>query len=433
MAIDINKHPCFSDSARHTHGRVHLPVAPKCNIQCNFCNRKFDCVNESRPGVTSGVLSPEQAMLYLDEVFEQVPNISVVGIAGPGDPFANAERTMETLTLTREKYPDTILCVATNGLNLAPYVEELAHLDVSHVTVTVNAVDPEVGAKIYAWVRAGKKVERPEAGAKTLLDRQLTAIEGLKSHGVTVKVNTIIMPGINDDHIETVAKTMADMQVDILNCMSYYPTAGSAFENMKPPHPDLVTEVRRKAAVHMPQMHHCARCRADAVGQIGAADNTALMDRLREIKAMPRQGIAAKPKVTATSISSDRPYVAVASMEGMLVNQHLGEARQILIYGREGNRLKLVEARPAPSPGGGMYRWQQLAHLLEDCNTLMVSGIGQSPKQVFAEAGINVLVVEGLIEEAVQSIFTGNTINHLIKRERTVCGAACSGTATGCG
>jgi nitrogen fixation protein NifB len=72
-------------------------------------------VNESRPGVTTGVLSPDQAMMYLDTVFAQKKNISVVGIAGPGDPFANPEETMETLRLVREKYPDMLLCIASNG------------------------------------------------------------------------------------------------------------------------------------------------------------------------------------------------------------------------------------------------------------------------------------------------------------------------------
>ena len=53
----ISEHPCYDKNAQHKFGRVHLAVAPKCNIQCNFCVREFDCVNESRPGVTSKVLS----------------------------------------------------------------------------------------------------------------------------------------------------------------------------------------------------------------------------------------------------------------------------------------------------------------------------------------------------------------------------------------
>ena len=83
--LDISKHPCFNRDAHNKFGRIHLPVAPRCNIQCNFCNRKFDCMNESRPGVTSGVLKPEQAVAYLAEVVAKRPEIAVMGIAGPGE------------------------------------------------------------------------------------------------------------------------------------------------------------------------------------------------------------------------------------------------------------------------------------------------------------------------------------------------------------
>ena len=87
---DKSKHPCFNASAKSKYGRIHLPVAPECNMQCNYCNRKFDCVNESRPGVTSALLNPEQAVAYLGgRPGKSAGNISVAGIAGPGDPFAN--------------------------------------------------------------------------------------------------------------------------------------------------------------------------------------------------------------------------------------------------------------------------------------------------------------------------------------------------------
>ena len=104
-SIDYAKHPCFNAKVKGQFGRVHLPVAPKCNIKCNFCDRKYDCVNESRPGVTSTVFSPEQALVYMEKVLEKEPRITVAGIAGPGDPFANGEQTMETLRLIREKIP----------------------------------------------------------------------------------------------------------------------------------------------------------------------------------------------------------------------------------------------------------------------------------------------------------------------------------------
>ncbi|NTV08757.1 MAG: radical SAM protein, partial [Chlorobium limicola] len=206
MTLNIKNHPCFNDSSRHTFGRIHLPVAPKCNIQCNYCSRKFDCMNENRPGVTSKVLSPRQALYYLQQAMEISPNIAVVGIAGPGDPFANPDETMETLRLVREHYPEMLLCVATNGLDLMPWIDELAELQVSHVTITINAIDPEVGSEIYAWVRHKKKMYRDIEAAKLLIGNQLEALKRLKEVGVTAKVNSIIIPGINDGHVIDVAR-----------------------------------------------------------------------------------------------------------------------------------------------------------------------------------------------------------------------------------
>ena len=157
---DISVHPCFNHDAKSKYARVHLPVAPKCNIQCNYCNRKYDCVNESRPGVTSGVLTPLKANEYLKELSRHIENIPVIGIAGLGDPFANADETFQTIREIKKDFPDKIFCLSTNGLELEPHIKEIAELGVSHVTITINAVDPEISAKIYRWVRFERKVYR---------------------------------------------------------------------------------------------------------------------------------------------------------------------------------------------------------------------------------------------------------------------------------
>ena len=76
----------------------------------------------------------------------------------------------------------------------------------THVTITVNAVDPEIGQKIVAWVRDGKVIYRGLKGAELLLQRQLESIRGLKARGIVVKVNLIVIPGVNDQHVEEVAQ-----------------------------------------------------------------------------------------------------------------------------------------------------------------------------------------------------------------------------------
>ena len=424
--MEIANHPCFNKSAHGKFGRVHLPVAPRCNIQCKFCNRKFDCVSESRPGVTSGLLSPRQAMAYLEKVFKIKKHISVVGIAGPGDPFANPEETMETLRLVRATYPETMVCVATNGLAILPYVDELGELSVSHVTVTVNAVDPAIGENIYSWVRHNKRVLRAGEGAALLLENQLAAIEALKKKNIVVKINSIILPGVNDGHIRAVAEKMASLHVDLMNCVPYHPAAGSTFENLEEPSRDVVDGIREKAGEFIPQMRHCTRCRADAVGLLGEAPDRNLMDVLKTCS--EEKPVNAKPRTE----SPLRRNVAVASMEGVFINQHLGEAPRLLVYGEQDGVVTLLGARYTPDPGDGEKRWAQLAMTFSDCHTFLVSGIGETPRRALAAAGIETLTVEGLIDEVVTAVMKGESLRHLIKRAVSTCGGGRPGGGGGC-
>ncbi|MBN2262314.1 MAG: radical SAM protein, partial [Prolixibacteraceae bacterium] len=154
------RHPCFDKEAKGKYGRVHLPIAPKCNIQCNYCNRDYDCVNESRPGVTSTLLNPFQAVEYLKKLTSTYDNISVAGIAGPGDAFAQPEIVLETLNGIKENMPQIIPCLSTNGLNILPYIDDLEKLGTKHITLTINAIDISVLEKIYSWVRYDKRVYR---------------------------------------------------------------------------------------------------------------------------------------------------------------------------------------------------------------------------------------------------------------------------------
>ncbi|TAK30107.1 MAG: nitrogenase cofactor biosynthesis protein NifB [Chloroflexota bacterium] len=441
MPRNLENHPCFNDAVRDRYARVHLPVARSCNIQCRFCNRQYDCVNESRPGVTSAVLTPIQAFAYLRETLARDPRTSVVGIAGPGDPLAESTATLETLTLVRDAYPDLLLCVATNGLKLPELAGELARLKVSHVTVTVNAIDPAIGARIYAWVRDGKRLLRREEGAGLLIARQLLGIARLKEHGVTVKVNTIIIPGVNDEHIAEVAHEVGKLGADIMNCIPLYPVKGSEWEALPIPPPSMIHRVRKAAGAVLPQMHHCTRCRADAAGLLGDGTGEETIARLKgfactqvgrdESRPYDRRG--AIHRAQGVGHADTPPYVAVASMEGMLVNQHAGEATRLWIFGQRDEGFQVVEMRDTPPAGGGRSRWECLAAKLRDCRAILVSGAGHSPTSVLEENGIQVIEMEGLIEPALQAVYSGREVHLPMRRSRPRCGVDCSGSGNGCG
>lgn len=420
--LKTESHPCFNAAVKGRFGRVHLPVAGKCNILCNYCNRKYDCVNESRPGVSSALLSPRQALAYLEQVLDKEPRITVAGIAGPGDPFANPAETMETLRLIRERYPELLICLATNGLGLWPHLEELHRLQVSHVTVTVNAVDPEIGEKIYRWVRDGKIIYRGRKAAELLLRRQLEAIAGLKARGITVKVNTIVIPGVNEHHVAVVAEKMAALGVDVLNLMPIYPNADTPFAEVPEPAPERMTLLRQEAEIFLPQMRHCTRCRADAVGLLEDDRTEAWRGCLSACAASP------------PSLALERPYVAVATREGMLVNLHLGEAASLQIWAPEGRGFRLLEERPAPPAGSGADRWWTLAEILQDCRAVLVSAIGETPKAILTEAGTLPLEMTGLIEIGLQAVYAGGEMSFFKARRRGLAqGCPGKGLGRGCG
>ena len=263
------KHPCYSYEAHHKYARMHLPVAPSCNINCNYCNRQFDCLHESRPGVTSELLEPEEALAKFKQVRKKIDNLSVVGIAGPGDALANWEKTRKVIELIQEEDKEIIFCLSTNGLLLPALAGELLELGLRHITVTVNCLDPIIGAQIYSHISYRGEKYKGVQGADLLINNQLQGIKMLADHGVLVKVNTVMIEGINDGHVLEIAKRVGELGAHMGNIMPLIPAQGSAMEAYLPTSMKRLNEVRQLCQGDLPQMTHCKQCRADAIGMLG--------------------------------------------------------------------------------------------------------------------------------------------------------------------
>jgi len=259
-------HPCFNEHAVKKYSRVHLPVAPECNIQCNYCNRKFDCANESRPGVTSRIMSPEQACEYLIQYNKNHENLSVVGFAGPGDALANFEKVKTTIALIKQSGLNPIFCLSTNGLLLPEYAEAIVHAGITHVTVTINAVNESLIPKIYEKINYKGENLPLDKGANILIKNQLFGLKKLSDSGVICKVNILCLNGINDNHIEEVVRVVKNHGAYMTNITRLIPAAGSNFENLFPVEEEKLNQIRKNCSTHLKQMYHCKQCRADAAG-----------------------------------------------------------------------------------------------------------------------------------------------------------------------
>lgn len=109
--------------------------------------------------MTFCITTPFEAFKRVEKTLKEMINLKVVGIAGPGEPLFNDE-TFETLKLVQGRFPDLVRCIASNGLLLSEKVGELIDLGVKTATVSINSLDPKIGAKIYPWVKLKKSQGR---------------------------------------------------------------------------------------------------------------------------------------------------------------------------------------------------------------------------------------------------------------------------------
>lgn len=394
-------HPCFSGGACKN-ARMHIPVAPSCNIQCNYCNRKFDCVNESRPGVTSEVLTPAEARDKFLAVREKLSNLKVVGIAGPGDALANFEDTIESIKLIKKEDQDITFCLSTNGLMLPYYADDIIEAGVTHITVTINAIAPSIAARIYRGITfRGKRLEG-EKGVELLIRNQLTGLEYMAKQGVVCKVNIVMIKGINDEHIEEVVKRVRECGAFITNIMPLIPAEGSAFSHLPQTSNKEISDMRKRCGVHIQQMYHCKQCRADAIGLLS-----------EDVSAQFRQTGCLKEKSDDQSnkiktYGKEGYTFAVATASGMLVDRHFGHVEEFYIYKYTDSAIKFVERRSVakycsgPECDSGESNIDRIIGAISDCNGVIVLRIGHSPQKELELKGIKVIQTCETIENAIR-------------------------------
>ena len=412
----VKNHPCYSEEAHHHFARMHVAVAPACNIQCNYCNRKYDCANESRPGVVSERLTPEQAAKKVEAVAATIPQMTVLGIAGPGDPLANPEKTFRTFELVAQSAPDIKLCLSTNGLALPDYVERIASYNIDHVTITINMIDPEIGAKIYPWIFWNHKRYTGVEASRILTDHQLRGLEMLTERGILCKVNSVMIPGINDQHLVEVNRAVKSRGAFLHNIMPLIsaPEHGTVYglTGQRGPTAHELKALQDSCQGEMNMMRHCRQCRADAVGLLGEDRSAefstekvmsmkvtyniedrrsyqARVEEQREAKIKARQEEMAKLVDVPDDLTM---MVAVATRGDGRINEHFGHAKEFQINELSNTGAKFVGHRRVDHYcQGGEGEESALSTIIQainDCHAVFVARIGGCPKADLIRAGI---------------------------------------------
>ncbi len=258
-------HPCMNEALHSRIPRIHLPVAPLCNTDCCYCTRKtrVPLSGETKPGICETIMSPDEAVAEAVNFLEKWGMQSIVGIAGPGDPLAN-EATFETLERLAALYPSIRMCLCTNGLNLSDSLDRLKKLRIEHISITVNGIDPSVVSSIHSMIKTDSTEVHGIDAAHLLIKKQIEGIEASVASGIFVKVNSVVIPGINDQHLPDLACFLSGKGVVLMNLMPLIP--GGRIRHFIPPTQELMKRLYNQCGNWLPVFKKCRQCRADAAG-----------------------------------------------------------------------------------------------------------------------------------------------------------------------
>lgn len=414
----VKNHPCYSEQAHHHYARMHVAVAPACNIQCNYCNRKYDCANESRPGVVSERLTPEQAARKVLAVASAIPQMTVLGIAGPGDPLANPAKTFKTFELVAQAAPDIKLCLSTNGLALPDHVDTIARYNVDHVTITVNMVDPQIGARIYPWIYFRNRRYTGVEAARILSERQMMGLEMLAERKILCKINSVMIPGINDEHLVEVNRAVKSRGAFLHNVMPLIsaPEHGTVFglTGQRGPTAQELKALQDACEGGTNMMRHCRQCRADAVGLLGedrsaefTTEKIAAMDVQYDMSARSayREAVESERQAHAEARRAEQErlrlladaqgislQIAVATKGQGKINEHFGHASEFQIYEVNAQGVKFIGHRRVDHYCQGGYGEEDVLETvlraINDCHAVFVAKIGGCPRDEMKKAGV---------------------------------------------
>jgi len=119
---------------------------------------------------------------------------------------------------------------------------------------------------------------------------------------------------------------------------------------------------------------------------------------------------------------ADKSYrIAVASTDGIVVNQHFGRADRFIIYRVDDGVVcptgETIKVNPVCS-GGDHNEESMLENInkISDCRYVLVSRIGQRAAMLTEQNGIIPMEIPGMIEESISKITAFDEIQDLFER-----------------
>ena len=173
-------------------GSLRLSVTDRCNMRCGYC-----MPNEEYTWLPRNSILSFEELDRLAGVFATL-GTTKVRLTG-GEPLLRHDlATLVGLVAGRAAIDD--LALTTNGILLAEQAEGLRQAGLSRVTVSLDTLDP---ARLKAFARTDRH------GAI------VAGIEAARRHFASVKLNSVVIRGYNDDEIVPLLEFAIDRGLEL--------------------------------------------------------------------------------------------------------------------------------------------------------------------------------------------------------------------------
>src|SRR5213596_1769262 len=178
MAASNGSRPMITDKLQRPLGSLRVSVTDRCNLRCRYCMPEQDYV-----------WLPKQSILTFEEIARLVGIftslcVEKVRLTG-GEPLLRHDLPALTGMLARNASIRD-LALTTNGLLLAKQAEPLRRAGLGRVTVSLDTLRPE---RMRDLARSDRHAD------------VLAGIAAARAAGFPLKLNTVVMRGVNDDEV----------------------------------------------------------------------------------------------------------------------------------------------------------------------------------------------------------------------------------------
>ncbi|ECZ1881056.1 GTP 3',8-cyclase MoaA [Campylobacter coli] len=157
---------------------LRISVTQRCNFRCLYCMPKIPFNHQPK----ENLLSFEELFLFVKVAIDE--GIEKIRITG-GEPLLRKDLSV-FIKMINDYKKDLDLAITTNGFLLKDFAKDLKDARLKRLNISLDTLESKK-AKILAQ--------------KDVLDSVLAGIDEALSVGLKVKLNTVVLKGLNDDEL----------------------------------------------------------------------------------------------------------------------------------------------------------------------------------------------------------------------------------------